>query len=332
MTLDDVARRAGVSTATVSRVINDIGPVRPATRQRVLRAIAALDYLPNVHARNLAGGRSRLIGMIVSNIENPFFLDLYHALEAAARERDHEVFVASTGYSPRQLAATARQMMARRPAGLAVITSEADIGLVDALRRAKTPAVFFDLACSGPGLSSICIDYRAGMTRVVEYLRTLGHTRMAFVGHHSTLGPLGARESTFVAVMRASSPPLAYAVASADDSPEGGRRAARELLGDRTRPTAILCANDFMAIGVLRELADHGLAVPGDVSVTGFDNIGLSAFTCPRLTTVDVPRERVGRTVVSLLAPDEGWRATPGTRLSIIPELIVRESTGRCAS
>jgi DNA-binding LacI/PurR family transcriptional regulator len=331
MTLDDVARRAGVSTATVSRVINKVGPVRPATRGRVLEAIEDLNYLPNLHARSLAGGRSRAVGMIVSNIENPFFLDIYHALEGAAHERDHEVLVASTGYSPQQLVASARQMLARRPAGLAVIVSEMEPSLVDELRRSKVPAVFCDVGSTGPTSWKIAVDYRAGMQRIVEYLRTLGHRRMAFVGHHASLDPLNARQSTFVEVMQASRPALEYTVVSADDSPDGGRRAARDLLAARRRPSAILCVNDFMAIGVLRELADRGLSVPRDVSVTGFDNIGLSSFTCPRLTTADVPRERIGRTVFSLLVPEEGKRA-PEVDLAITPELIVRESTGLCAS
>jgi DNA-binding LacI/PurR family transcriptional regulator len=332
MTLDDVARKAGVSTATVSRVLNEVGPVRPGTRARVLKAIKDLNYQPNLHARSLAGGRSRTVGLIVSNIENPFFLDIYHALELAARQEGFEVLIASTGYSPQQLTSSVRQMLARRPGGMALLVSETAPDVDDELRRAKVPAVFYDLPCPAPGTTSIVVDYRAGMQRVVEYLRSLGHKRMAFIGHHTMLDPLNQRKATFVEIMEAGRPAPAYTVTTTDDSPEGGRRAVRQLLASGERPTAIICVNDFMAIGVLRELADHGLSVPADVSVTGFDNIGLSNVTCPRLTTADIPRELIGRTVFSLLSAGRDSDVVAAAVSSITPELIVRESTGVCPS
>jgi DNA-binding LacI/PurR family transcriptional regulator len=331
MTLDDVARKAGVSTATVSRVLNQVGPVRSATRGRVLQAIKDLNYQPNLHARSLAGGRSHALGLIVSNIENPFFLDIYHALEAAARERGYEVVIASTGYSPGRLMSSLRQLLARRPAGLAFIVSENDPALPDELRRAKVPTVFYDIAVPGPSIRTIAVDYRSGMQRIVDYLRSLGHRRMAFIGHHTTLGPLNARKTAFVEAVQAGGPSLEHAAVAAEDSPEGGRLAVRQLLAAGARPTAIVCVNDHMAMGVLRELADQRLSVPGDVSVTGFDNIGLSSFTCPRLTTADIPRELIGRTAFSLLVPEAGG-ISAALALPITPELIVRESTGPCPS
>ena len=131
--------------------------------------------------------------------------------------------------------------------------------------------------------------------------------------------------------MESSRPAMARTVTT-DDSPEGGRRAVRQLLASGDRPSAIICVNDFMAIGVLRELADQGLSVPRDISVTGFDNIGLSNVTCPRLTTADIPRELIGRTVFSLLTAGPDSAPAPSAVSSITPELIVRESTGVCAS
>jgi DNA-binding LacI/PurR family transcriptional regulator len=333
MTLDDVARKAGVSTATVSRVLNEAGPVRPATRGRVLDAIRELNYHPNVHARSLAGGRSRTIGLVVSNIENPFFLDIYHALEWAARQRGYEVVISSTGYSPAQLTSSVRQLVARRPSGLALVVSESEPGLAAELRASQVPTVVCDIDVRGPSVGSLTVDYQTGMQRILEYLRTLGHRRMAFVGHHTTLGPLNQRKSAFVDAMQDSPAELEHVIVTAEDGPEGGRRAARQLLSaSGGRPTAIICVNDFMALGVLRELADQGLSVPGDVSVTGFDNIGLSNFACPRLTTADVPRELIGRTVFSLLVPEERLRPSLAPPLFFTPELIVRESTGACPS
>ena len=332
MTLDDVARKAGVSTATVSRVLNEVGPVRPATRGRVLQAIKELNYQPNLHARSLAGGRSRVIGLVVSNIENPFFLDIYHAIEDAARQRGYELVIASTGYSPTRLISNVKQLLARRPVGLALLVSETEPTLADELRRAKVPTVFYDIEVAGPQISTIAVDYRGGMQRIVDYLRTLGHRRMAFVGHHTSLDPLNARKTAFVEAMKAAGAAnLEATVVSADDGPEGGRLAVRQLLALPRRPTAILCVNDFMALGALRELADQGVSVPRDMSVTGFDNIGLSNFSCPRLTTADIPREMIGRTAFAILVPDTA-RTPTAVPLPITPELIVRESTGTCPS
>jgi len=273
-----------------------------------------------------------VLGLVVSNIENPFFLDIYHSLEEVARQRGYEVVIASTGYSPTRLIASVHQLLARRPAAMALLVSETEPTLAEVLRRAKIPVVFYDVEVSGPSITTIGVDYRAGMQRIVEYLRSLGHKRMAFIGHHTMLDPLNQRKATFVEIMEASRPAPAYTVTTTDDSPEGGRRAVRQLLASGERPTAVICVNDFMAIGVLRELADHGLAVPGDVSVTGFDNIGLSNVTCPRLTTADIPRELIGRTVFSLLSAGRDSDAVAAAVSSITPELIVRESTGVCRS
>lgn len=329
MTLEDVARRAGVSTATVSRVLNDATAVRPATRSRVLKAVRDLNYLPNEHARTLAGGRSRVLGMLVSNIENPFFLDIYHALDDAARAHGYEVLVASTGYMPAHLASAVQHMRARRLAGLAVIVSEIDAALAGHLSRAGIPTVFYDAPRLSPMPPNIAADYRTGMQRCLAYLRGLGHRRLAFVGHHTSLYPLNARQAHFVDVVSRARPALDYRIETSDDSPEGGRLATRALLASGFRPTAIVCVNDFMAIGAVRELIDQGLAVPRDVSVTGFDNIGLGNYTCPRLTTLDIPRARVGTTMCGLLIPEAAATGTVrSSDIVITPELIVRESTG----
>ncbi|MBL8142624.1 MAG: LacI family DNA-binding transcriptional regulator [Acidobacteria bacterium] len=328
MTLDDVARRAGVSTATVSRVLNDAPSVRPATRSRVLKAVTDLNYLPNEHARTLAGGRSRVLGLLVSNIENPFFLDIYHALEDAARTLAHEVVVASTGYVPEHLASSIQHMRARRLAGIAVIVSEIDADLAGQLVHSGMPTVFYDAPRLDRMPPNIAADYRTGMHRCVEYLRGLGHRRLAFVGHHTSLYPLNARQAHFVEIVAKARPALEYRIETSDDSPEGGRLATRALLASGFRPTAIVCVNDFMAIGVVRELLDQGLGVPRDVSVTGFDNIGLSSYTSPRLTTLDIPRARIGTTMCDLLVPEAPGHTGRPTDIVITPELIVRESTG----
>ncbi len=155
-----------------------------------------------------------------------------------------------------------------------------------------------------------------------------GHKKIAFVGHHTTLGPLSDRKLTFVDVMKRYSPEVQFTTVADSDDYAGGRRARQQLFASDFRPTAILCVNDFMAVGVLRQLRDMGIDVPGEVSVTGFDNITLSEFVFPALTTLHIPRDQIGRQIfASLTAPTQ--TAKPQQEIVITPELVVRESTGR---
>jgi DNA-binding LacI/PurR family transcriptional regulator len=328
MSLEEVAKHAGVSTATVSRVLNNIDVVRSSTRARVLRAVAELKYHPNLHARTLAGGKSRTLGMIASNLENPFFFDIFRALEAEAHGHGYEIVVANTDYSPEQLVRSVRLMIGRRVAGLAAIVSEMDPDLIRELGEARIPAVFYDVGAARRNISNIRVNYRRGIERIVEYLHELGHTRLAFVGHHSTLGPTSERERAFVETVSRYAPTAEWRTVADQDGLEGGRQAARELIESGFRPTAIICVNDFMAVGVLRELRDHGLRIPEDVSVTGFDNIRLSEFCHPALTTVHIPRDRIGRLAFETLVPESAKGKPPGREVLIDPEFVLRESTG----
>jgi DNA-binding LacI/PurR family transcriptional regulator len=325
--LQDVAHLAGVSTATVSRVLNNIGVVKPTTRARVLKAVEELKYSPNFHARALAGGVSRTLGLVVSNLENPFFLDVFHALESEAMEKGYEVLVANTDYDPDRLVASVHTMLGRRVAGLALIVSELAPHLLDELSERKVRTVVYDVGSPRPNVHCIRTQYRRGMQRIVEYLHDMGHRRMAFAGHHNTLGPLSARYQSFLEALKRYGNQVEHRLVASEDGYEGGRQVVRDLFGSGTPPTAIVCVNDFMAVGVLRQLRELGLRVPEDVSVTGFDNISLSEMIAPSLTTVDIPRAALGRRIFSMLT-DKG----EGTRDMVVdPELVLRESTGPVA-
>jgi len=322
MNLADVARRAGVSTATVSRVLNNVGVVREETRLRVARAAEELRYYPNMHARALAGGDSRMIGLIVSNLENPFFLDVFRSLEAAAHDAAYEVMVASTGYRPERLQALVRLMIGRRLSGLALIVSEMDEKLLDELDHHELPIVVYDVGTERRGLVHIKVDYRAGMQRLVSHLVDLGHRRLAFVGHHTTLGPLHSRKETFLEVVRQFSTAIEYRTATGADGFAGGREAVRTIFGEGFQPTAIVCVNDFMAAGALRELRTMNLRVPEDVSLTGFDDIELAEIVSPPLTTAHIPRDLIGRLIF------ESLTTTPQPReILLTPTFTRRAST-----
>jgi DNA-binding LacI/PurR family transcriptional regulator len=331
MRLEDVARRAKVSIATVSRVVNNVGPMKGATRARVMKAIQELKYYPNIHARHLAGVKSNTVGMVVSNLANPFFLDIFRSLENEAHRRGYDVLVANTDYNPRLLAASVKMMMGRRLAGLAVIVSEMDAPVMQELVGSSIPVLVFDADTPTHNIRSIRIRYEKCIQRVVEYLHSMGHRRMAFVGHHDELDALQQRKRAFLDTMKRYAGEVAHTVVSDRDGPAGGQQATRTLLASGFKPTAIICVNDFMALGVLKELREQGLGVPRDVSVTGYDNISLSEYAFPPLTTVNIPRDVIGRMAFSALVPEESGIGEPndhGHEYLIDPELVIRETTG----
>ncbi len=312
----------------MSRVLNGADAVRPTTRARVLRAIEALNYTPDLNARALAGAPPRTLGVVVSNIANPFFLDIFRAVEDGARARGYDVVLANTDYRPDRLASSVAGMMGRRVAGLALVVSETVPAVVRALAADGRPIVLYDGGSHRiRGVPNIRADYRGGMARVVEYLHALGHRRMAFVGHHARLGPLHDRRQAFVAAAAEYAPRVRVMAVESTDDLVGGRDGVRQVLDAGFRPTAVACVNDLMAVGALHELHARGIAVPGDVSVTGFDNIALAEYACPALTTADVPREAIGRLICEALLPVDGEGGRSPAEMVIETPLVVRAST-----
>ena len=328
MSLQAVAERAGVSTATVSRVLNGVEVVKTSTRVRVMKAIADLKYHPNLHARSLAGAVNKTIGVVVSNLDNPFFLDVYRAVESDCHANGYEVVLANTLYRAEQLTASVRMMIGRRVAGLALIVSEVDDRIVEELTEGEMPVVLYDVGKAGGHVTKIRVDYRRGVERVVDYLTALGHTDLGLIGHHSVLAPIFERCNAVLERARATNSAATVRQVSDSDSLQGGKRAAAELLSTGKPPSAIVCVNDIMAVGALLELRERGLQVPRDVSVTGFDDIELAKFCYPPLTTVHIPRDEIGHTVFRSLARDDKTTAVVGREFGIAPELVVRDSTG----
>ena len=328
MNLEDVARRARVSISTVSRVLNNTAPVKNSTRARVLKVVKELRYHPNLQARSLAGGKSRTLGLIVSNLENPFFLDVFRAFESDAHHQEYEVLVANTDYSPRRLVSSAQLMMGRRVVGLAVIVSEMDPSLMKEFAELNLPIVLYDVGVPAKNIYKIRVNYEKGIRKAVEYLHSMGHRRMAFVGHHTGLAPLLDRKKSFLNTMKQYSGQVEFTPAADRDGPEGGQSAMRHFLDSGFKPTAVICVNDFMALGVLKELRESGLRVPEDVSVTGYDNIRLSEFVHPPLTTVNIPRAEIGHTAFQALVPSVEEHPSEGREFRINPELVIRETTG----
>ncbi len=335
MNLHDVARKAGVSIATVSRVINGQDVVRGATRKRVLKALKESNYQPNVNARALSVRNNRVIALIVSNLANEYFVDVYRAVEGAAHLQGYEVLVTDTDYLPERLAHRVRLMLGRRVAGLGVIVSEMDKAVIQILASSNIPIVVCGVEVRASNITNLRVNFETGMRRLIDHLCRLGHRKMAFVDHHSSLENITERRKAFLGGM-AEFEGAQSQIFTESDSLEGGRQAVCDMRSSGFEPTVVVCVNDRVAIGVLKELSEHGLHVPEDISVTGFDNTIYSEYVSPALTTIHIDREKIARHLLESLteqksAPNE-QASSVGREILIDTELVVRESTGPACS
>lgn len=332
-TIQDVAKKAGVSLSTVSAVINRVDVVKPETRQRILAVIKQLNYHPNLYASNLARRRTRIFGLIVSDIVNPFFAETARAIEQEASARGYRVSLAATEFSSAQLRSWVFQMIAMRVAGLAVMTSETDREAVQVIRSQALPTVFLDVGMVSPTISNIRVDTRSGLFQSVCHLVELGHRQILLVKNspieavHRDLLSHKLRHEGFAAAIRKfrSKGVEGTVIDQPGDGPAAGLHAMRQAVGKMTF-TAVVAINDSVAMGVYRGLHEAGYEIPRDVSVVGFDNTHLCEFLNPPLTTVNIPRDVLARMVVSTLIKTAEVQE-PGQELLLGTELVVRKST-----
>jgi LacI family transcriptional regulator len=330
MNIAEIARRANVSTATVSRTLNQSGPVKAATARKVWRAVTALNYYPNSHARALVSGRSRLIGLIVSDITNPFFPELIRSFEKLAADHQYDLLVTSTDYETTRMTACLRRMLERKVDGVAMMTSEMDMGLIGELSRRGVPIVFMDVGQIGPKMSHVSIDYGNGIHQAVDHLVELGHSRMAFISGPLELHSARTRRQAFVDGMREHGlKPEPRLIREGTHTAEGGEKAMTALLKLKRLPTAVVCSNDWTAIGALHAITHAGLRVPADISVVGFDDIPLVSYTTPALTSVRMSAAAVGATAFNAIFSLIGGERPEGAVYQVPTRLVARESTAK---
>jgi len=332
MNISVVARRARVSTATVSRTINGSANVSPKTAERVRRAIEALGFYPNTNARALGSGRSSLYGLIISDITNPFFPELVKAFEDVAVQHGQEVLIANTNYDPARMETCVRRMLQRKVDGVAIMTSEMDDRLIEVFSRRHIPLVFLDTGNPGPGVSSVRIDYSIGVKDAIDHLTELGHREIAYISGPLSLNSARTRLQAFTSMLRQKHLLSDHRlIEEGNHRVDGGHAAMGHILATGDLPTAVLCSNDLTAIGAMGAIFEHGLRVPEDMSVVGYDGIQLSAYTHPSLTTLSVPRTELANTAFhSVFDHRDPHGGTPpmGEEHIIHPSLIVRQSTG----
>lgn len=331
MNIKAVAKSARVSTATVSRTMNGSANVSPKTAERVRQAIEALNFYPDTNARALGSGRSNLYGLIISDITNPFFPELVKSFEDIAVLHGQEVLIANTNYDPDRMKICVRRMLQRKVDGVAIMTSEMDDQLIEDFSRRHIPLVFLDTGTASPGISCVRIDYSAGIDAAMNHLIKLGHNRIAFISGPMRLSSARMRYKAFME---------STARDHLDDNPklieegnhrvDGGHEAMQRILSSGARPTAVLASNDLTAIGAMGAISEAGLRVPQDISVVGYDDIQLSAFTMPPLTTVSLPRAEIANAAFQALFNTKKFHGTKtilGGDYTVLPTLITRKST-----
>jgi LacI family transcriptional regulator, galactose operon repressor len=330
MNIAEIARRASVSTATVSRTLNQSGPVKAGTARKVWRAVTELNYYPNSHARALVSGRSRLIGLLVSDITNPFFPELIRAFEDLASQKQYDVLLTSTNYLTPRMMECLRRMLERKVDGVAMMTSEMDLGLIKELSRRNVPIVFMDVGQMGPRMSHVAIDYGNGVRQAVDHVASLGHRSIGFISGPLDLHSARTRRQAFLDGMRQHGlTPDRKLIREGTHTAEGGEKAMHALLRLSRRPTAVVCSNDWTAIGALHAVHDADLEVPGDISIVGFDDIPIARYTNPPLTTVNMTASDVGTTAFQALFRLIAEEAVEGDVYQIPTRLVVRGSTAR---
>jgi DNA-binding LacI/PurR family transcriptional regulator len=326
MNIREVARLAKVSTATVSRTINGSDKVTPKTKERVQRAIEELKFYPNTWARALGSGRSSLYGLIISDITNPFFPELVKSFEDMAVQHGQEVLVANTNYDPARMEVCVSRMLQRKVDGVAIMTSEMDEHLITEFQSREIPLVFLDTGTVRALASNILVDYAAGVRAAVNHVAELGHTELAFIAGPATLRSARIRREAFAEFVLERGFANG-AIEQGNHQVDGGHDAMARLLSGKRRPTAVLSSNDMTAIGALGAIHECGLRVPDDISIVGFDDIALSAFTQPALTTVRLSREEIARLAFRALYRQRQDRREGGEFI-VRPTLVVRSSTG----
>jgi LacI family transcriptional regulator len=259
----------------------------------VLLAIQELGYSQNQAARNLARGRSSLLGLIISDIRNPFFPEITSAFQDLALDHDMDAVILNTNYDSARTLNAVRRLIGMQVAGVAILTSQMEPAAFDLLPQGGVASVFLDLGRVDQNISNIAIDYEQGIGAALRHLAELGHTRVGYIGGPVHLPSVARRKQAFLAITaQLGLDPCG--VADADFTVTGGYSACSAILLKRERPSAIVAGNDLTAIGVMHSAYNHGLRLPAELAVVGFDDIVFSEYTQPALTTVAVPRKDIG--------------------------------------
>jgi LacI family transcriptional regulator len=327
-TIKDVARHAGVSTATVSRVFSRAGGVAGGTCERVQEAARKLGYTPNQTARSLITSKTCCIGILLPDLYGDFYSELIRGIDQAAQKEGYHLLLSSMHSEPAEMKA-ALKMMLGRVDGLVILSPHFKPHVLREWLPVRIPVVLINSPTMGIEFDTVNVDNFDAASKMVSHLIGLGHSRIAII--QGTTANFDAHERLRgyrSALFKAGIPTRAEYEFEGDFSEAAGYAAVTEMLKRFERPTAIFAANDAMAIGALKCLREQGLNVPGDIAVTGFDGIPMAAYASPSLTTVDVPISRLGAMAVERLVGLLKSKDHQKIRTQVPAELVIRESCG----
>jgi LacI family transcriptional regulator len=331
VTIRDVARLAGVSVATVSRVLNASAPVREETRDRVLEVATELRFSPNSAARSLSRQRAGALGVILPDLYGEFFSELLRGIDQEAQRAGHSLLVSSSHHDSRGIGAAVRAMRGRVD-GLMVMAPDVAAPLLADVLPHGVPTVLLNGPAVDADVYEITVDNFGGARDMTRHLLAIGHDRIGFIAGAERNHEASERERGFLAALceagRSADPTL---IVRGDFTEDGGWRGARQLLALAVPPSVVFAANDAMAVGTLSALREAGLSVPGDVAVVGFDDIPVARFLNPPLTSVRVGIAALGERAASVLLTALAERSPPvrPARRAVFPaELVIRDSCG----
>lgn len=330
VTMRDVARYAGVSVATVSRALDGSQLVTKKTVQLVQSAADVLNFVPNNSARTLKYGQSRVIGVVIPDLTNPFFSEFLREFEAIVSASGEVVLLASAESSTHGPQNSVRQMLMRGVDGVVVMSSIDELDPRQLLKMRKVPTVAIDSRRVGSYFSDVSMMHEEGMLQAVGYLKEMGHRRIAFIAGSQGLFISDLRLQAFRRALQQ------YGMAVPDEyirtgnyRADAGDREMRELMALRHRPTAVVAINDMSALGALRAAQALSMAVPEDVSIIGFDGIALDEVVTPALTSMSVCRKELAASCHRALTELRVFPQQGGKLLQVPVKLVVRQSTGR---
>src|SRR4030043_1633756 len=327
---NDIARQAKVSPTTVSHVINETRFVMPETKKRVLEVMKKLKYQPNLLARSLATGKKHTIGLVISDIRNPFYPELVQGVEELAVKNDYNVFLCNTDYDIEKGLRSIGALIKRKIDGIIVASSQVDSSIINQLMDTEVNFVLVDWGKRNVGVDSLYFDYRVGIAEAISHLVSLKHRNVYFISGPKTLKTTKIRIRNFIDVVeKYSDDNLNYRILEGDHKMEGGFRAVQKILKEKILPTAVVCSNDLTAIGAMKAFKAGGIKVPDNMSIIGLDNIALTEIVSPTLTTIELERYKIGKTSMELLLNRIKDKKLPKQTRIFKTKLIVRESTAQ---
>jgi DNA-binding LacI/PurR family transcriptional regulator len=324
MTLNDVAKEAGVSRSLASLAMRGEAGVDPTKRARILKAAAQLNYMPDTAARDLASNAARTIGVLVSDILNPFSASLAKSIDASAREKGFDVFLSFEG-ADADLHRLIRGLLDRRVAGLVLVGSPEMPELIEGYNR-RVPTVYVGRHLTNEHIDSVSNDDFLGASMVVRHLVEIGHRDIVHIDGGPYAGSRRRREAYHAAMLEHG---LLPRVVDGQHTLDGGSKGAEQVLAMKPLPTAIFASNDLAAVGVLNRLLQMGINVPRDMALCGYDDMPFAGSETLSLTTVRQPIDRMGSQSVDLLLARVQKPNDLAMHILLVPTLVVRRTTRR---